>query len=81
MRLIEDINRGRAVYLVTFQGVLEIILYNNSPTCNRMKPCIVSYLARNGMDGFDFHSIRLTMLAEERQALQARIEYLTAQAA
>lgn len=81
MRFIEDINRGRAVYLVNLQGVLEIILYNNSQICNRIKPCIVTYLVHHGMDDFEFSSIRRTVLEEEIQAAQEQIENLTAQAA
>lgn len=81
MRYIEDINRGRTVYLVNLRGVLEIILYNNSQTCNRIKPCIVSYLVHHGMCDFEFSSIRRTVLEEEIHAAQAQMEILTAHAA
>jgi len=78
MRFIEDINRGRAVYLVSFRGVLEIIMYNNSTVCNEIKPCIVSYLAQQGMDDFRLRPFRIAALNEELRVLDLRLQQLNA---
>ena len=40
MRMLPEVNRGRAVYLLTYNGVLEMIRNNKNASCKNLQPLL-----------------------------------------
>jgi hypothetical protein len=40
MRMIPSVNRGRAVYLLKYDGIIELIRNNKNRSCKRLQPLL-----------------------------------------